>query len=65
MTIGQRAAFNTALIVGMIAIIFALATVWPQILGYAAATALISVFIGCIYMFFYMIEDAKSWKKRD
>lgn len=65
MTIKQRAMVKTAMAVGVVAIIFALATVWPPILGYAVAAAVISMFIGVIYMFFYMIEDTKEWKKRD
>lgn len=64
MTIKQRAMVKTAMVVGVIAIIFALATVWPPILGYAVAAAVISMFIGVIYMFLYMIEDVRSnkWK---
>ena len=64
MTINQRAAVKTAMTIGIIAIILALATVWPPILGYAVAAAVISMFIGVIYMFFYMIEDVRSnkWK---
>lgn len=64
MTIKQRAAVKTAMTIGIIAIILALATVWPPILGYAVAAAVISMFIGVIYMFFYMIEDVRSnkWK---
>lgn len=64
MTIKQRAAVKTAMAVGVIAMIFALATVWPPILGYAVAAAVISMFIGVIYMFFYMLEDVRSnkWK---
>ena len=64
MTIKQRAAVNTALAVGVIAIIIAIATVWPPILGYAGLTVFASMFIGIIYMFFYMIEEGRrnKWK---
>ena len=65
MSIKHRAMVKTAMVVGVIAIIFALATVWPPILGYAVAAAVISMIIGFIYMFFYMIEDTKQWNKRD
>ncbi len=64
MTIGQRAAVNTALTIGVIAIIFALATVWPPILGYAVAAAFIAMFIGFIYAISYLIEEGRrnKWK---
>lgn len=64
MTIKQRAAVNTALALGVIAIIIAIATVWPPILGYAALTVFASVMIVFIYMFFYFIEEGRRnrWK---
>lgn len=64
MTIKQRAAVNTALAIGVIAIIFAIATVWPPILGYAVLTLFASIFIGFIYGIFYLIEEGKrsKWK---
>lgn len=60
MTIGQRAAVNTALALGIISIIFA--TVWPPILGYAVAAVLISMIIGFIYVGFYLIEEGRRSK---
>jgi hypothetical protein len=64
MTIGQRAAVNTALALGIISIIFAIATVWPPILGYAFAAVLISILIGFIYVVFYFIEEGRRNKWR-
>lgn len=60
----KRALFKTALTVGIIAIIFAISTVWPSILGYVAIAFIASVCIGVIYMFFYMIEDTRTWRRR-
>lgn len=64
MTIGQRAAVNTALALGIIAIIFAIGTAWPPIFGYAVVAVIISVLIGCIYAIFYFIEEGRrnKWK---
>lgn len=64
MTIKQRAAVKTAMVVGVIAIIFAIATVWPPILGYAGLTVFASMFVGFIYGIFYLIEEGKRsrWK---
>jgi hypothetical protein len=60
----KRALFKTALTVGIIVILFAISTVWPSIFGYAAIAFIASVFIGIIYMFFYTIEDTKTWRRR-
>lgn len=64
MTIGQRAAVNTVLIVGMIAIIFAIATIWPPIFAYVMPAAHIAMFIGFIYGLSYLIEEGRrnKWK---
>jgi len=59
----KRALFKTALTVGIIAILFAIATVWPSIVGYMAIAFIASVFIGIIYMFFYAIEDTRTWRR--
>jgi capsular polysaccharide biosynthesis protein len=58
----KRAMFKTTITIVIIAIIFAISTVWPSILGYVAITFIASVFIGVIYMFFHTIEDVKTWK---
>jgi len=60
----KRALFKTAITIGIIAILFAIATVWPLIFGYMAIAFIASVFIGIIYMFFYAIEDTKTWRRR-
>jgi len=64
MTIKQRAAVNTALALGVIAIIFSIASVWPPILGYVMLTLVASFFIGFIYGIFYHIEEGRrnKWK---
>lgn len=64
MTIKQRAAVHTALTIGVIAIIFAIATVWPPILGYVTLAVFVSVIIGFIYGIFYLIEEGRQnkWK---
>lgn len=59
----KKAMFKTALTIGIIAIILAIATVWPPIFGYVALLFFVSVFVGVIYMLFYMYEDTKTWKK--
>jgi capsular polysaccharide biosynthesis protein len=60
----KRALFKTAITIGIIAILFAIATVWPSIIGYIVIAFIASVFIGIIYMFFYAIEDTKTWRRR-
>ena len=64
MTIKQRAVVHTALTIGVIAIIFAIATVWPPILGYVTLAVFVSVIIGFIYGIFYLIEEGRQnkWK---
>lgn len=61
--VAKRALFKTALTVGIIAILYVIATVWPSIFGYMAIAFIASVFIGIIYMFFYMIEDTRTWRR--
>lgn len=64
MTIKLRAAIHTALTVGMFAIIFAISTVWPPILGYVVLILVASCFIGFLYAIFYIIEEGRrnKWK---
>ena len=52
----KRALFKTALTVGIIAILFAIATVWPSIITYVVVVFIASFFIG--------IEDARTWRRR-
>lgn len=61
----QRAMVKTAMTVGIIAIIIAVATVWPPILGYAALIGIASFFLFLIYGMFRMYENDKDfWNKR-
>lgn len=60
----KRAMFKTAWTVGIIAIVLATATVWPQILGYVAMLFFIGMFVGAIFAAFSMYEDTKEWGKR-
>lgn len=59
----KRALFKTALTVGIIAILYVIGTLWPSIIGYVVVAFIASVFIGIIYMFFYAIEDTKTWRR--
>jgi hypothetical protein len=60
----KRALFKTALTVCIIAILYVIGTLWPSIIGYVVVAFIASVFIGIIYMFFYAIEDTKTWRRR-
>jgi hypothetical protein len=60
----KRALFKTALTVGIIAILYVIGALWPPIVGYMAIALVASVCIGVIYMFFYMIEDTRTWRRR-
>jgi capsular polysaccharide biosynthesis protein len=51
------------LTVGIIAILYVIGTLWPSIIGYVVVAFIASVFIGIIYMFFYAIEDTKTWRR--
>lgn len=64
MTIKQRAAVNTALFFGVVAIIIAIATVWPPIIGYATLAVFFAMIIAFIYGIFYMVEEGRrtKWK---
>jgi hypothetical protein len=59
----KRALFKTALTVGIIVILYVIGTLWPSIIGYVVVAFIASVFIGIIYMFFYAIEDTKTWRR--
>lgn len=59
-----RALTKTACVVGIIAIIIAIASVWPPILGYTALLLMTTLFLGMIYASFRMYEDQKEWDKR-
>jgi hypothetical protein len=59
----KRALFKTVLTVGIIAILYVIGTLWPSIIGYVVVAFIASVFIGIIYMFFYAIEDTKTWRR--
>jgi hypothetical protein len=59
----KRAMFKTALTVGIIVILYVIGTLWPSIIGYVVVAFIASVFIGIIYMFFYAIEDTKTWRR--
>lgn len=65
MTAHQRALVKTAMVVGIIAIVLAIATVWPPVLGYALLLFVTGFFLFMIYAIFRMIEDQKEWRKRD
>lgn len=65
MTIRQRALTKTAFVLGLIAIIIAISTVWPAFLVYSAATIIVGLFVFMIYGMFVMHEESKDWRKRD
>lgn len=58
----KRAMFKTALTVGVIAIVLAIASVWPPILGWVAMLFFVGMFIGAIFAVFSMYEDHKDTK---
>ena len=60
----KRAMFKTALTVGIIVILYVIGTLWPSIVGYMAIALVVSVCVGVIYMFFHMIEDTRTWRRR-
>ena len=64
MTAHQNALIKTIIVVVTVAIIFAIANVWPPILGYAAAIFFVGMFIAIIYGAFRMYEDSKNINKR-
>lgn len=60
----KRALFKTALVIGIIAIILAIGTVWPPIIGYAVLAFVITVICGVIFMGFKIFEDEKESRSK-
>lgn len=63
MTAHQRSLVKTALVLGIIAIILAIGTVWPSILGYLVLIGFTAFIVTAIYGMFRMVEDQKEWEK--
>lgn len=61
----NRALKKTAITIGIIVVILAIAHAWPPILGYILVGIFVSMLVGAIYAVFSMYEDTKEWKKRD
>ena len=64
MTARQRAIVKTAMVLGLIAIIVALGTVWPLFIGYFMMAVFIGLLTFLIYIMFRMIDETKEWDKR-
>lgn len=63
-TKNNRALKKTIITVAIIAVVIAIANVWPPILGYIAIGIFVSMFVGAIYAAFSMYEDSKERNKR-
>lgn len=63
-TKNNRALKKTIITVTIIAVVIAIANIWPPILGYIAMGIFVSMFVGAIYAAFSMYEDSKKWNKR-
>ena len=61
----NRALKKTVITMAIIAVILAIAHVWPPILAYVLLGIFVSMFVGAIYAMFSMYEDTKEWRKRD
>jgi len=64
MTFRQRALVKTAMVVGIIAIVFAISVAWPPFIVYFVFASTIGFFLFVIYMLFAMYEESKEWNKR-
>ena len=65
MTARQNAVVKTAMVFGLIAIIFALGTVWPVFIGYFMVAVFFATMIYIVYIMFLGYEEYKELRKRD
>lgn len=65
MTARQNALVKTAMVLGLIAIILALGTVWPAFVGYFMITVFFGTMIFLVYMMFLGYEEHKELRRRD
>lgn len=65
MTARQRAIVKTAMVLGLIAIIVALGTVWPLFIGYFMMAVFIGTMGYLIYIAILGYEEHKEFRKRD
>lgn len=65
MTTHQSALVKTAMVLGLIAVIVALSTVWPAFVGYFMLVMFFATMAFAIYMMFLGYEEHKELRKRD